>query len=314
MLATHKSVHVVAAVIKNAAGQILIAKRPQHVHQGGLWEFPGGKVEANESSKFALQRELLEELNIQVTDSQPLIQIHHKYPDKSVFLEVRQVTDFSGTVIGNEGQDTLWVDKIQLSDFKFPAANKAIIDATQLPNKYLITPEHEIEKRNHFLETLEFRVKSGIKLLQLRAKSLSFDEFSILYQQVNTIALQHQVQLQVNTSIDDALKLGAKGVHLTSSTLMKTKSLPANIFTSASCHNRKEIEKACELGVRFIVLSPVKMTSSHPDAMPLGWQSFRQLCEYATVPVFALGGMEIADTKTAISSGGQGIAAISSLW
>jgi len=314
MLASRKTIHVVAAVIENAAGEILIAKRPQHVHQGGLWEFPGGKVENNETTQTALYREIREELNININDDSPLIQIHHDYPDKSILLDVRHIEAFTGTVIGNEGQEVRWVKKRQLGDFAFPAANRAIIDAIQLPQKYLITPEHKISDRKLFLNTLETRLKTGITLVQLRAKLLSPTEYSTLHHQVNNLALQYKTTLQVNTSIENAIELGARGVHLTSVELLKTKFLPANLFFSASCHNKKEIEKACELGVQFIVLAPVKHTTSHPNTKPLGWENFKQLSFSASMPVYSLGGMRADDIPTTITHGGQGIAAISGLW
>jgi len=314
MTTDRKIIHVVAAVIENTEGQILIAKRPQHVHQGGLWEFPGGKVESGESANHALQRELHEELNINISDSQPLIQIHHNYPDKSVFLDVQHITSFSGIAIGNEGQKIQWVNKSELNGFQFPAANKPIIDATQLPREYLITPEHELKDREQFLTQLEMQLQSGIRLVQLRAKSLSANEFSTLYAQVNKLTEASGARLQVNTSVENALRLGASGIHLSSRELFKTTSFPKDLYVSASCHNQKEINQAEQLGVNFIVLSPVKFTHSHPDSEPIGWNKFELFCEKTTVPVFALGGMERDDTAKAVSCGAQGIAAISGLF
>ena len=83
-----KRVHVVAAVIRNAEQQILLALRPSDKHMGGLWEFPGGKCEAGESPQQALARELHEELGIVIENPQPLIQVRHDYPDLHVLLDV----------------------------------------------------------------------------------------------------------------------------------------------------------------------------------------------------------------------------------
>jgi len=91
-----KTIHVVAGVIRNSSQQILLALRPQHLHQGGLWEFPGGKVERGEAVEHALQRELFEELDICVTQARPLIRIHHQYPDKNILLDVWQVESWQG--------------------------------------------------------------------------------------------------------------------------------------------------------------------------------------------------------------------------
>lgn len=125
------SVHVAVGVIFNESGQILIALRDNSQHQGGLWEFPGGKVEAGENVQEALARELLEEVNIEVQASSPLITISHDYGDKQVVLDVWQVNDFSGTATGNEGQEIQWVRREKLNDFHFPKANLDIIQALQ---------------------------------------------------------------------------------------------------------------------------------------------------------------------------------------
>mgnify|MGYP000031044825 CR=1 FL=1 len=89
---TRQRVQVVAAVIRAPDGRVLLAQRPQHKHQGGLWEFPGGKVEPGETEVVALQRELQEELGLRAETLSPLIRIQHDYPDKSVELSVWQVT------------------------------------------------------------------------------------------------------------------------------------------------------------------------------------------------------------------------------
>ena len=129
--AANKRVHVAVGVIFNSQGQILIARRHDDAHQGGLWEFPGGKVESDESVCDALARELHEELgiNIQTSSCKPLIEIRHDYSDKVVLLDVWTVSEFDGEASGKEGQPLRWVDRSQLSGYDFPAANIAIIDA-----------------------------------------------------------------------------------------------------------------------------------------------------------------------------------------
>ena len=126
-----KRIHVVAAVIYGDSEQILIARRPQHLHQGGLWEFPGGKVEAGESAYQGLVRELNEELAINVTRATPFMQVSHDYSDKQVLLDIWQVTAFTGQPRGVEGQDCRWVPLTELlgesSAYQFPDANKSIL-------------------------------------------------------------------------------------------------------------------------------------------------------------------------------------------
>ena len=121
--------HVAAAVIYDPAGNILIARRPDHKHKGGFWEFPGGKVEATETAADALARELLEELGIRDINAQQLIQITHHYPERSVLLDVYSVTTFSGEASGCEGQPIQWVKPDSLLEYSFPEANQPIIEA-----------------------------------------------------------------------------------------------------------------------------------------------------------------------------------------
>lgn len=124
-----KRIHVVAGVILDKQQQILIAKRPEKLHQGGKWEFPGGKVETSETAAQALIRELKEEVNLLVNDTEPMMKISHDYPDKQVLLDIHWVTDFSGEAIGLEGQEVTWVTKEELAHYEFPDANAPIIDA-----------------------------------------------------------------------------------------------------------------------------------------------------------------------------------------
>ena len=126
-----KLVHVAVGVIVDKAFNILIAKRAAESHQGGLWEFPGGKVDAGETVEVALSRELKEELAIELSQCEALLEIHHDYVDKSVLLDVWLVTDFKGEACGNEGQPVEWVPVENLRGYAFPAANEAIITAIE---------------------------------------------------------------------------------------------------------------------------------------------------------------------------------------
>ena len=123
-----KRVHVAVGVILNASNQVLLAKRPHNLHQGGKWEFPGGKVEQGESTSQALIRELKEEVNLIVSDTRPLMTISYDYPDKQVLLDIHTVTAFTGDPHGLEGQPVVWAELNTLKDFDFPAANAPIID------------------------------------------------------------------------------------------------------------------------------------------------------------------------------------------
>ncbi|WP_282109355.1 8-oxo-dGTP diphosphatase MutT [Shewanella algicola] len=123
-----KRIHVAVGIVINPQKQILLAKRHDHLHQGGKWEFPGGKVETNESVSDALVRELKEEVNLDVNSTSAFMDISHDYPDKHVKLDIHLVTDFSGTASGMEGQQVKWVAVQSLTEYEFPEANKPILE------------------------------------------------------------------------------------------------------------------------------------------------------------------------------------------
>ena len=123
-----KTLHVAVGIIYNQQQQILIAKRAEHKHQGGCWEFPGGKVEPGETVRQALDRELEEELGVQVVTASSLMTVNHNYADKQILLDVWQVTEFTGIARGNEGQAVRWIKIEECDDYQFPAANREIIE------------------------------------------------------------------------------------------------------------------------------------------------------------------------------------------
>lgn len=122
--------HVAVAVIVQQQ-QVLISLRKPEQHLGGFWEFPGGKVETDESVVDALGREIFEELGLQIQHAEPLVEINHDYPDKSVCLDVWWVEKFNGEPVGKEQQQIKWCPITELAEQVFPEANKPIVEAIQ---------------------------------------------------------------------------------------------------------------------------------------------------------------------------------------
>jgi 8-oxo-dGTP diphosphatase len=124
------SLHVAVALIVDTQS-VLIALRKPEQHQGGLWEFPGGKVEPGETVLTALKREIQEELALSIQAAEPFMQIEHAYLDKTVLLDIWWVNSFTGQALGREGQEIKWCDVSTLGEYAFPAANAPIVDALQ---------------------------------------------------------------------------------------------------------------------------------------------------------------------------------------
>lgn len=314
------AVHVAVAVIRRVSlegqQQILIAKRPQSAHQGGLWEFPGGKLEPEETVEDALARELAEELNMQIPQSanrppEPLIRIAHDYGDKQVLLDVWQVFEFSGQVRGNEGQAVRWVDIDQLADYSFPAANKPIITACGLPSQLVITPEYA--SLQQALADLQRLQTEGARLVLFRQPQLASETYLSWSKAVIDCFTRDKLQLMLSGDPGELDHLGAWGVHMPAriAQAYTKQDLPeCSGQLSSSCHSLAECQHALCLGLDFVTLSPVLATASHPGAHPLGWEIFETWTDTLAIPVFALGGLDPSQLKRAQRAGAQGIAGI----
>ncbi len=124
-----KIVLVAAVALVDADGRVLISKRPEGKQLGGLWEFPGGKVEAGERPEAALIRELKEELAIDVAESclAPLTFASHAYDDFHLLMPLYVCRRWQGTVRGAEGQELAWVRPLRLRDYAMPPADIPLI-------------------------------------------------------------------------------------------------------------------------------------------------------------------------------------------
>ncbi|MGQ0657058.1 MAG: Nudix family hydrolase [Chromatiales bacterium] len=309
------AVHVAVAVLCDSAGAVLVTRRHDHAHQGGLWEFPGGKVEIGEQALAALRRELEEELGITALAARPLITVPHDYHDRQVWLDVWRIEQWRGTPAGREGQPLAWISPMELDAMEFPPADVPIINATCLPPLYMITPDPGNDE-TRFIGRIQECLVAGVSLLQLRAKSLPADRYAALARQVIGLARVHRCKVLLNSEPEAALTLGADGVHLTRERLRRCKRrpLPPTLLVATSCHQQQDLEHAHRIEADFAVLGPVERTLSHPRLSPMGWDRFAQLAAHARCPIYALGGMSTADVDTAWYAGGQGIAVIRSIW
>lgn len=311
----HPKIRVVAAVLHDGRGRVLIAERPVGKPLAGFWEFPGGKLETGESPLVALRRELHEELGITVEQARPLIRFTHAYPERQVELDVWRVTRYSGELQARERQSLAWVQPGALADWDLLPADQPITRILQLPPRMLVTPTPDAEW-TVFLSKLQRTLAVGIDLVQLRAPDLDPAHYRHLAEQVIAVCHRHGARIVLNAEPQLAMQLGADGVHLTGERLLQIKARPGagSLLIGASCHTEAELQHAQNCGLDYAILGPVLPTASHPDTAPLGWDGFAKLAGGSHLPVYAIGGMQSGDLERVREQGGYGLAAIRGLW
>ena len=309
-------VHVVIAILQNNKQEVLVSRRKTDVHLGGLLEFPGGKVEKNESPESALRREIKEELNVDIINAVPLIQIPYHYSDRKIILDAFLVDDYSGTVSGHEGQVVFWQKREALNESEYPAANYGVIRALQLPKTFPVTPNFS-DDSDVFLANFERVVSNeATHIIQLRSHDLPISDYISLAKQCADLCEKHSVKLVLNRDIKALDGLQASGLHLTSDSLLNTDVRPLShqYLVGASCHNIKEVERANSLRLDYIFVGPVIEKNHSVNGVRLGWDGFIALSRRSEVPVYAIGGLSDTDLGDCIDNGGQGVAAIRDFW
>lgn len=310
-----ETIEVVAGILQDARGRVLICQRPAGKPLAGYWEFPGGKIESGESPDAALRRELAEELDLEAGATQALLRLTHDYPDRRVVLSVRRIAGWTGAPRPLEAQPLAWVRPEELHGYALLPADWPIVAALTLPDRCLITPEPGNET-GAFLGRLEAALERGVRLVQFRAPGLSSQAYAALAPEVIRLCRRAGAKVLLNAAPELARDLGADGVHLNARRLREAtqRPLPRPMLVGASCHEPGELRRAAALGADFALLGPVRATASHPERAPLGWASFAAWTAEAGLPVYALGGMQVGDIERAHRAGGQGIAAIRGFW
>ena len=317
LISDSRIVHVVAGVITDARGRILLARRTEGRDLAGLWEFPGGKVEPGETPEQALVRELREELGIEARVGASVISVPQQYPHKRLRLDVRHIASWTGTVKGLDGQALAWVPAHKLSSYAMPDADRPVVAALRDPALYLITPEPGDDDAR-WLSSLRKALDAGIRCIQLRAHATAAaqpERWRRLVERAAKDACDVGADILVNSDIATAEALGI-GVHLRASQLsaLSERPVPRLQRVIASCHSHEDLAAAQALGCDAAVLGPVLPTASHPGVPGIGWQRFVAMREHVAIPIYAIGGMSRGHAEHARSHGAQGIAAIRDLW
>lgn len=297
-----------------------MSRRHAHQHLGGLWEFPGGKVDSGENVYEALCRELDEELAVKVHKARPLIRVAHDYPDKKVLLDVWEVEDFHGEPLGSEGQEIAWYSIDDLSALPLPEADKPIINAIRLPS--FIAINGRFEQLEQLTASFGELARQSVNTLMLRCPWLDAVSYLHLLEKVCEQALERKLQIIAHFAHGlpqglTALPAAVIAMHVPASQISSTRSIGrvdepcSGLLLGSSCHNPQELKQAVAAGCDYAFLSPVFPTQSHPDARPIGLETFAEWVEDVSIPVYALGGLDAGHFEAVRERGGQGVAAIS---
>jgi 8-oxo-dGTP diphosphatase len=298
-------VEVAAAVLQRPDGAFLLAQRPPGKVYAGYWEFPGGKVEPGEPAAEALARELHEELGIDVERAYPWITRVFTYPHAIVRLNFFRVMRWRGEPHPKEDQAIAWQAPGGAMAAPMLPANAPVLASLALPHEYAITDAARFGSAQ-MLALLEARLEQGLKLLQVREPGLDAEERRIFSENAIGRARRYGCKVMVKAPYP-----GADGLHLTASQLMSLNEKPRAGLVAASCHDRKELERAMHLELDFAVLGPVKEKGQLPA---LGWPRFCEIARGASLPVYAIGGLTRADLEDAWRAGAHGVAMIRGAW
>ncbi|GAB6079372.1 Nudix family hydrolase [Hydrogenophilus hirschii] len=337
-----KRVAVAAAVLWNESGSVLLGQRAPDTFYPGYWEFPGGKIEAGETPREALIRELREELGLELTAARiaPWLCRRHRYAHADVTLHFFQVWGWRGTPQPHVHAVLTWQTPGAWSVAPMLPANTPVAEALVLPRLMVVSQVtaasrgapvgspawHDAAAR--WAASIRAARAHGAVIAQIREKrpdpgaeagDNAAAEWSRLgIAQLVAIAREAGAErVVVNGPPEWADAVGADGCHLSAQaarTLLargaKRPVLRYGLLLGVSVHDASERAVAEALNADYWVVGPVAATQSHPERAPLGWSRFSALIAAPPVPVFAIGGLTAAELPHALSAGAHGIAAI----
>ncbi|AVP95925.1 Nudix family hydrolase [Ahniella affigens] len=305
---------VVAGVLADSTGRVLIAKRPAHKHHGGCWEFPGGKLESGESVGDGLARELREELGIAVTTSARIGLVVEPRPQHELHLIVQRVLAWSGSPQALEHSDIAWCQPNELQRFHLAPADRRIAQWLCAPAQLAVTPGPESLSDSEWPARIDLALRRGAERVHFRGGAHSWaqhpDGLARLIAQVHaaglTVALHDLPELAVSLYVD--------ALHLSERCARQFESR-ADIgwpgLLGISVHADTDSDWIRRVQPDYLLLGQVHGTPSHPDRQGMGWARFAELAAAYCAPVYAIGGVGPADLQSAKTHGALGVASIS---
>jgi len=313
-------VTVVAGILRDERGRLLLARRPAGKHLAGLWEFPGGKLDGGENAAAALKRELNEELGIEVTSCRPWMRLSHDYPDRTVRLVLREVAEWRGRPRGREGQELAWLSAAELGRRAMPAADRPPARLLGLAPRYTISPDPaNYSTPSAFLGAWQRQLDRGQRLLQLHAPSLNRRELRRLALDCGRRAQRAGAVWLISGPPELAGECNADGLHLSARQLpgLRSRPVPSSALLGVTCRDGSQLLQAARIGADFACLSPVRPVPDNAgdSADPaLGWAGFEELVTCSPIPAMAMGGLRPDDLDQARHRGAFGVAGSTAFW
>ncbi|ATO20064.1 dGTP triphosphohydrolase [Acinetobacter sp. LoGeW2-3] len=292
------NIHVAIALLFHQ-NQVLVGWREAKLHQGNKHEFPGGKVEDNETPVQACRREIQEEVGIDIELWHAFDFIRHEYEDVIVHLHLFHAS-VAEAQLAQIQQPWNWYSREQLQQLNFPKANDVILEKLLWPQMIKISSELVDLQQLSSEQMLYWRVDANpeqtekLKMIapeQLSKLIINYELYLLLNeQQQQGIKTLHLKQGQLNQVSDNDRVIGKRYI--------------------AACHDLESAQRAEQLGCEAIFLSPVLPTATHTEVEPLGWAAFDQITIQIQIPAYALGGIKKEDLNLAQSHHAYGIAGI----
>ncbi|MFA7495172.1 MAG: Nudix family hydrolase [Acidithiobacillus sp.] len=307
-------VPVATGIVEDAKGRLLVSLRPEGKPWPGFWEFPGGKVDPGETPPQALLRELWEEVGIEVINPSPYRILDYTYPERTVRLHFYRIRHWRGEAYGREGQQVRWLYPWEIPALECLPANlqmTAAILAEALPQPPLcLVADPSRLPLADFTTAWKSAMQNGVRWVVLRCKTPPDAATAAVLRSLCSESQAVGCQVWLNHP-DPLPDWPCHGRHLTQGQL-DAGLQPEGAF-GVSCHDAEGVQRAAQRGARYVWLSPLFTTQTHPQAPALGTETFAEIAVNCGLPIIALGGLSPERVKEAMDAGASGIAVLSGI-